>query len=126
MKLQAKINLPNHLALGKLGERLALEYLLAREYSIIKTNFSTKRGEIDIIVKHKSEIAFVEVKTRRDAFFQLPWQAVNFNKQKKIINCANDFLEYSNIELDARFDVISILITKGGTKIQHIKNAFHP
>lgn len=126
MKLQAKNNLVNHLATGKLGERLALEYLLARDYSIIATNFSTKRGEIDIIAKHNSEIAFVEVKTRRDAFFQLPWQAVNCNKQKKIINCANDFLEYKDIELEARFDVISILITNSGTNIQHIKNAFHP
>lgn len=62
--------------IGKIGEKLAAEYLEKHGYEIITTNFYTKRGEIDIIARKDNEIVFVEVKTRSSDSFGKPVEAV--------------------------------------------------
>ena len=51
--------------IGYQGEKRAVDYLKSIGYEIIKTNFYTKFGEIDIIAKEETCIIFVEVKYRR-------------------------------------------------------------
>ena len=50
--------------IGKLGEDLACRYLQNQGYKILERNFEARQGEIDIIALDKSEIIFIEVKTR--------------------------------------------------------------
>ena len=49
-------------SLGKLGERYAANYLIKHKYKLVESNFQSRFGEIDIIVKNKSYLVFVEVK----------------------------------------------------------------
>lgn len=50
--------------LGKLGEDLACQYLIKKNYKIIERNFRQKWGELDIIAKAPDKIlVFIEVKT---------------------------------------------------------------
>ena len=50
--------------LGQLGEDLACEYLLDRDYKIIGRNIRQPWGELDIVAKYKDgTLVFVEVKT---------------------------------------------------------------
>ena len=52
-------------ALGRYGEKLAVEHLLARGFSLLARNYRTRRGEIDLIAFDGRTLIFVEVKTHQ-------------------------------------------------------------
>lgn len=117
--------------LGTSGEKIAVEFLIANNYSILKTNFRVGRiGEIDIIAKDNEYICFIEVKTRRSSSFGTPSESVIHSKQQKIKLIASIYLSNSgNINNYVRFDVIEILMTNSNginelQSINLIKNAF--
>ena len=113
--------------LGKIGEKLALEYLLAKGYKIREKNYRNFLGEIDIISEFKDEIIFIEVKTRSSNKYGFPEDAINLTKQKKIIKTAAGYISRKKMWYkNYRFDVILIKISKDdrSQKIHHIKNAF--
>ena len=115
-----------HIKLGKRGESLAVEYLKSRGYKILEMNWRTKHKEIDIIALDKNEIVFIEVKTRKNDHFGDPEEAVNLKKQKFLVNAAENYIISNKIDLDARFDIISIISDGSSHNINHIKEAFCP
>lgn len=117
--------------MGTEGEQKAVDFLIANQYSILKTNYRVGRiGEIDIIAKDAEYICFIEVKTRSSYSYGIPSEAVNFRKQQKIKQIASIYLSNTgNMDKCIRFDVIEILMTSiNGTNeirnINLIKNAF--
>lgn len=115
----------NNREIGRWGEKKAKSFLKEKGYKIIAENFRVKQGEIDLIVKKKNVLVFVEVKTRKTNFFGPPQAAVNFQKQRKIKTIAKLFLlknEFKNYK--KRFDVISIVYENQKTNIEHYKNTF--
>ena len=115
--------------LGNLGEDLASDFLEKKGYRIVERNFVWQKNEIDIIAEDEKErnIVFVEVKTRNTDYFIQPFEAVDFKKQKAIIKVANAYIRSRNIDLEARFDVISIVQNEQGSQtIEHIIGAFEP
>ena len=50
--------------------------------------------------------------------------AVTKAKQKLIITVADYYIQSKQIELDTRFDIISIVYNSFRTKIEHIEDAF--
>ena len=114
--------------IGKYGEDIASKYLEAKGYKIKERNFRTFLGEIDIISEYKGNIIFVEVKTRRSDKFGYPEEAINYNKQRKIIKNALCYLsKYHLWKINCCFDVILISISnhKEVKRIKHIRNAFY-
>ena len=111
---------------GQYGEKLACEYLLAKKYSIVSTNYYFNHCEIDIIAKNKEIYIAVEVKLRSVPFIVSPSAAVSRVKQRKIIQVMNRYVQTNSIENEVRFDIISILLSEGVYKIEHLKNAFYP
>lgn len=114
--------------IGKFGEDIASKYLEEKGYKIKERNYRTFLGEIDIISEYKGNIIFVEVKTRRSDKFGYPEEAINFNKQQKIIKNALCYLAKYNLwEKNYCFDVILVSISnhRDIKKINHIKNAFY-
>jgi len=112
----------NTTSLGKEGERKACAYLESRGYEIIRLNFCATGGEIDIICKKGSHLAFVEVKARRNKAFGSGWEAVDYFKQQRIIRTARAFLTgYDSFE-DISFDVCEVYSNPPG--INYIENAF--
>ncbi|MCK5129523.1 MAG: YraN family protein [Clostridiales bacterium] len=108
---------------GNVGEEIACRYLLDNEYTIIKRNFYTRYGEIDIIAKNESTLIFVEVKMRKDSAFGTGAEAVTQKKIEKIQTCAQIYLQENALpDQDIRFDVIEIMGTK--KKLNHIIAAF--
>ncbi|MEX1191888.1 MAG: YraN family protein [Brumimicrobium sp.] len=112
--------------LGDFGEGLALQFLRKKGFKIIDTNFRFGRNEVDIICKDGDEMVFVEVKTRQTAEIGPPWKAVTRTKQRQIIKCANHYLITQDIDIESRFDIISIVHNSYGTRIEHIDSAFYP
>ena len=108
--------------IGKIGEDLATKYLGNIGYSIIERNFIAKQGEIDIIAKDKEELVFIEVKTRTNALYGQPVDAVNRIKQKHLVKTVNYYLYLRNLENKfIRLDVIEVYLKDNTYKINHIK-----
>lgn len=112
--------------LGDFGERIALQFLKEKAYTVSTINYRHQRNEVDIICESEDEVIFLEVKTRQTAQIGPPWKAVTRLKQKQIIKCANHYLITKGISKDARFDIISIVHNTKGTFIEHIEHAFYP
>lgn len=114
--------------IGKFGEDIASKYLEAKGYKIKERNYRTFLGEIDIVSEYKGNIIFVEVKTRRSNKFGYPEEAINYNKQRKIIKNALCYLAKYNLwKNNYYFDVILVSISnhKDIKRIKHIRNAFY-
>ncbi len=115
-----------HNEIGKIGEKIAEEYLLEKKYKILHKNWHYQRKEIDIVAVDKNMIVIIEVKTRTSTYYNLPSQTVTLQKQKFLINTANAYVNTFNIDLEIRFDIISVQYNSHKSKIDHIENAFFP
>ena len=112
--------------LGKEGEAFAAEFLTAHGYVILKANYRTKVGEIDVVAKEGEVICFIEVKTRQDDGWDA-FEAVNKRKQYKIRRVAQQFLinEFKTEDVSARFDVLGIRSQADGIlEAELLKDAF--
>ncbi len=112
--------------LGDYGEKLAQEFLVEKGYKIAQTNFRLSKSEIDILCVSEKKLIIVEVKTRKTAEIGEPWRAVTRAKQKQIIKVANHYIFENDINLETRFDIISIVHNSFRTDIEHIEDAFTP
>ena len=108
---------------GDYGENLVEDYLKDKSYEILARNYRKPFGEIDIVAKLSDMIVFVEVKTRKNANFASPAEAVTPSKQRKIIRASQAFLIENNMtDLLMRFDVAEVIADAG--EINYIENAF--
>lgn len=115
----------SHNDFGKLAEELAETFLLEKGMKILAKNYRYQKAEIDLIAQTENQIVIVEVKARATDVFMLPQEAVNKKKMKLMVLAANYFIEENNINLETRFDVISVLPNEAGKlEITHIENAF--
>ena len=110
--------------LGEIGETIAQEYLINKNYLIIDLNWRYKKAEVDIISQLKDTLVFVEVKCRKSDFFNRPEQAINHKKEELYKLAAENYLEVNNLEYEIRFDVISIIHNNNKTEIEHFISAF--
>ena len=111
---------------GKHGEALALEFLNKKNYTIVAAGWRSRFGEIDLIVKNREYLVFVEVKLRKNANFAHAREYVGKAKQSKIRATANLWLASHRTKLQPRFDVIEIYLPDitATPEIIHIENAF--
>ena len=115
-----------HNELGKHGEELAFQYLTEKGYEILERNWRNIHKEIDIIAKDKEELVIVEVKTRQSDDHGEPDLAVTRQKQTRLIYAANAYIFKYNLDINTRFDIISIVFKDGNPVIEHIEDAFLP
>lgn len=115
-----------HNELGKEGELLARKYLVKKRYKILQTNWKLGNIEVDIIAQTKKTIVFVEVKTRSSEVFQLPEQAVDLHRQRRLTMAADSFMKQFSDKYEARFDIIAVVMENGNTEIRHTIDAFCP
>lgn len=113
---------------GLAGERIAERFLEAVGYRVLAHRFRLGRSEIDLIVRRGAVVAFVEVKTRRNAAFGSPLEAVRWAKQRQIVKVAQGWMDRHGSPTDEfRFDVIGVTLTSGGkARVQHVEDAFRP
>ena len=110
---------------GRKAENIAAEHLAEHGYRIVRRNYRTRTGEIDLIAKDGPYTVFVEVKARRSETYGHPKEAVSFAKRKKIIKTAQIYLkEMGDAATRTRFDIVSINYHHGTMSIEVIRNAF--
>ncbi len=117
--------------LGARGEALAVKYLKRTGYRIVEQNFRVRAGEIDIIAEQDGTLVFIEVKTRTDTRFGLPFESITASKKIHLSKVALEYMSKHDChDRPARFDVIGVQLDtnepKGasGVRIEIIKNAF--
>jgi putative endonuclease len=112
--------------LGRLGERLAQQYLRSKGYRILDINFRCPYGEIDIVAQDQDCLAFVEVKARRSSSFGPPEESITDKKKKKLISSSLFYLQqYHPHAKTWRIDVLALELDKEGkpSRIELISDA---
>jgi putative endonuclease len=115
-----------HNETGIRGEQLAREFLLKKNYQILETNWRHEKEEVDIIAMDGKELVIVEVKTRSTDYFGDPEEAVDTPKEQRLIAAAEAYLEENDLDVEVRYDIISIILKNTHPEIRHIQDAFYP
>lgn len=105
---------------GTLVEKQVELHLQQKGYEILERQFKMSFGEVDLICRDRDEIVFIEVKARRSSAFGFPEQSVNANKLRKIVKCAQVFLQSCSQDQLWRVDVIAVEDT-ASPRLVHIK-----
>lgn len=116
-------NSSKHLDLGKKGEDIALQYLIHSGHVILETNWRSGKGELDIVSTYNNLLVISEVKTRTSAAYGEPFEDVTERKQALLEDTAEAYLEEKELELELRFDIISIVL-EPQPQLEHITDAF--
>lgn len=103
------------------GEQMAEHYLCRQGMTTIARRYRGEDGEIDLIMKDRDTIVFVEVKCRPHGGPGAGIFAVTPAKQRRMIHAAMAFLvNQEGLDQPVRFDVVEI----SQCGILHIPNAF--
>jgi len=106
---------------GLFAEGFAKNYFYIKGYSVIAERFKTPQGEIDLILKKKNSLVFVEVKMRQT--IEMALESIHHRNQQRVLKAAELYLQqnpkYNGFEL--RFDA---LVLAPYTWPRHIENAW--
>jgi len=115
---------PAHLQTGVWGEELAAAYLRDKGYVILERDWHSVHRDIDIIAQDSDTMVFVEVKTRSSRSYSDPVNAVDRKKQYNLLKAIHHYLQYKQVSIPYRFDVITIIGRPGSLspEIEHIED----
>jgi putative endonuclease len=112
---------------GAKWEQAAESFLCSHGLKLLQRNFSSRFGEIDLVMEDGESLVFVEVKYRQSSGHGSGAEAVTFYKQDRISRTAAWYLATNphRAEQFCRFDVISIDPQNSDQGIDWIKAAFY-
>ena len=113
-----------HINTGKIGEDLAARWLICQGYQILFRNFRLDRLEVDLIVRKKGILHFVEVKTSRSTQFGFPEDRISRTKQKSMVRSVRAYLNKARPKAAIQIDVLSVMILKSGVECFLFENVF--
>lgn len=111
---------------GRLGEKLAQEFLRKRGFTIIDTNYRCQEGEIDIVALQDDCLVFVEVRAKMSLAFGNPEESVTHTKKKRLIAAAQHYRQnHDNLPESWRIDFVAVELNHGAKplRIELIENA---
>ncbi len=107
-------------AAGRRGERLAGWWLRLKGWTILDRRVRTKAGEVDLVARRGTLVAFVEVKSRATAA-ELDF-AIDERRLARVAAAAEVLMaRYARPGDDIRVDVVLIA---PGARPRHIENAW--
>lgn len=119
--------LPVNLERGQLGELAAKAHLKKLGFKFLLANYSSPRGEVDLIFRDRDCLVFVEVKARSSESWTRPAAFVNKEKRRRLSRAALDYLRLlKNPAIRFRFDIVEVLLEDGKVhEVRHLPNTFH-
>jgi putative endonuclease len=114
-----------HNDLGKHGEKLAVQFLQKNGYTILETNWTFQKAEVDIIAQKENVLAIVEVKTRSSIDFGLPQDFVKPKKIQLLVKAVNEYVISNELDVEVRFDIIAIHRMGKTFSLEHLEDAFY-
>jgi len=115
-----------HNVLGHEGEDRAAQYLIAKGYTILDRNWRSGHKELDMVARKDNQLVVVEVKTRRGTKFGNPQDAVDRMKIRRLTAAADSYVRLNCIDLDVRFDIVTVVENGNCVTVEHIEDAFFP
>jgi putative endonuclease len=107
---------------GQAAEDQALAFLQQKGFCLIARNVRFRVGEIDLVMRDRDAIVFVEVRFRRPSGFGGPAATVDHRKQQRLRRAASLWLMQGALlgRAPCRFDVVAM----SGSQLEWIVNAF--
>jgi putative endonuclease len=114
-------------AIGRLGEDIATRFLKRKGFEILRRNWASAKGEIDIVAIDKScnVLVFVEVKLRAASSMMPGYFAVNAKKRAVLKKTCKSYIrKFTSPSVSYRFDVIDIRSgpNKDNYEVSHYEN----
>ncbi len=110
---------------GQAAEDAALALLLKAGLRLLMRNYSCRWGEVDLVMKDKNCIVFVEVRYRRSSSHGGAAASVDNRKQAKLQKTAQHYLQRHapSTRQAARIDVIAVHPQADSLHCEWIPNA---
>lgn len=111
--------------LGRRGEDLAAEHLVAHGCTILDRNWRTTGGEIDLVIQDGDTVAVVEVRTRRGRALGSPEESITGAKQARLIELGQAYVQATDWTGPWRIDVVAVEMDRRGRllRLDHYENA---
>jgi len=112
--------------LGREAETFAAKMLVKHGLQLIDKNVNFRVGELDLIMKDKNSLVFVEVKRRNSNKFGGALGSITAVKQKRLTKAALAYLQRKKLmdKVPCRFDLVAVTDTNGQLEAQWIKDIF--
>jgi putative endonuclease len=109
---------------GRAGEARAAAYLSANGYEILRKNFRTPRGEVDIVAVREETLVFVEVKSWKTMGTGELGYAISPHKRSRIRQVAAAFRNQNPAfrGFRVRFDVL--FLRSQPAEVVHLTDVF--
>jgi putative endonuclease len=109
-------------ATGDSFEGAARTFLEARGLRFVRANFLCRHGEIDLVMRDRETLVFVEVRYRRSAAFGGALASVTAAKRRKLISAAHIWMAWHPYDArrPCRFDVLAF----EGDSVEWVPGAF--
>ena len=109
---------------GALAEQHARDYLTAQGLKWVESNYHSRMGEIDLIMRDGSYLVFIEVRSRASNAFGGAMASVTHSKRQKLLKTASLYMVANKLydKQPIRFDVLGMEGVP--PSINWIKNAF--
>lgn len=113
----------HHQALGRYGERLAADHLVAQGMVVIERNWRCDEGEIDLVLRDGAALVVCEVKTRSNLDHGTPHEAVTDAKLERLRRLAVRWTEARGVHPpEMRVDLVAVLRPrKGPSVVEHVR-----
>lgn len=111
---------------GAAFETMALAHLKKHGLKLLTRNYHSRYGEIDLIMKSKKTIVFVEVRKRAQTQYGHPLETVDHQKQQKIIRTAYAYLKQKHLfeRAPCRFDVVGVTLRENQYHLEWCQHAY--
>ena len=114
-----------HNEFGKEGEQIAVDFLIKKGYTIKFRNYRYLKAEIDIIARKEDILAIIEVRSRSSDFIENIAETITKKKIGLLVLGADHYVIEHDLDVEVRFDVITILKNKRVFEIEHLESAFY-
>lgn len=114
---------------GQDAEHACCRYLQQQGLKLLARNYHGRRGELDLVMRDRNTVVFVEVRYRRNMAFGGALESITSTKQQKLRFTAEQYLQQETDLTNGRFDVVGMTrkVQNNGAEsytFEWIKNAF--
>lgn len=103
---------------GRLGEDLAVKYLIGKGYQILERNYRMGRLELDIIATKEGILYFFEVKSNYMNGGDSPLYRIDKRKLKHLNLAAQGYMAENNMHKEFELMGLSVLVNLTNRKAQ--------
>lgn len=87
----------NRRIIGKYGEDLAERFLKSNGFQVIRRNYHTRYGELDLVCIKDDILYFIEVKYRKNYKYGSPKEGISYEKINRIKKTAMLYLKEESV-----------------------------